>query len=197
MAYVIIGCAAFVVLAFFDLVAMKQIPYLKQVIGLAGSLIFAYCLLMVIRRGHTLPIPAWLSYTGWPLLFPSLFLLIYSLFLEIPFHQTYAADGVGEKLVTTGTYALVRHPGVLWLGLLLLSLVLISRSQLLLIAAPLWLLMDVLYVWVQDRFFFGGMFRDYEAYREETPMLIPTCRSILRCWRSFLERRNSEGQSGE
>lgn len=195
MAYVIIGCSAFALLACFDLVAMKQIPYLKQAIGLAGSLVFAYCLLMVIRQGGTLPIPAWLSYTGLFLLVPSLFLLIYSLFLEIPFHQTYAADGAGEKLVKTGTYALVRHPGVLWLGLLLSSLVLISRSRLLFIATPVWLLMDVLYVWLQDKLFFGRMFPGYKPYREETPMLIPTRRSILRCWRSLAERRSSESES--
>ena len=101
---------------------------------------------------------------------------------------------MGKKLVKTGTYALVRHPGVLWLGLLLSSLVLISRSRLLFIATPVWLLMDVLYVWRQDELFFGRMFPGYEACREETPMLIPTRQSILRCWRSLAKQRSSEGQ---
>jgi protein-S-isoprenylcysteine O-methyltransferase Ste14 len=104
---------------------------------------------------------------------------------------------VGEKLVKTGTYALVRHPGVLWFGLLLFSLVLISRSQLLLVAAPVWLVIDVLYAWVQDRFFFERMFPGYGAYRAETPMFIPTRRSILRCWGSMGNRKTRKGHSEE
>jgi protein-S-isoprenylcysteine O-methyltransferase Ste14 len=194
MKYVITGCVAFAVVGLFDLAALKRIPYLKQVVGLAGSLSFGYCLVMVVLHGARLPMPGWLAYAGWLLLIPSIFLLVYSLFLEIPFQQTYAADGVGEKLVKTGTYALVRHPGVLWFGSLLFSLVIVSRSRLLLIAAPTWLLMDVLYAWVQDRFLFGRMFPGYAEYREETPMLIPTRRSVLRCWRSMGKRNTGEGQ---
>ncbi|MGD2178163.1 MAG: methyltransferase [Anaerolineae bacterium] len=192
MVYVITGCAAFAVVGFFDLAALKPIPYLKQATALAGSLLLSYCLGRAVVYGAKLPIPALLSYAGWLLLIPSFFLLIYSLFLEIPFRQTYAADGVGDKLVKTGTYALVRHPGVLWFGFLLLSLVLVSRSRLLLVAAPVWLLMDVLYVLVQDRFFFGRMFPGYAQYRAETPMLIPTRRSVVRCWRSIGNRGIAE-----
>jgi protein-S-isoprenylcysteine O-methyltransferase Ste14 len=88
---------------------------------------------------------------------------------------------VGDKLVKTGTYALVRHPGVLWFGLFLLALVGVSRSKLLLIAAPLWFLLDVLWVWIQERFYFNQMFPGYEQYKRETPMLIPTRESIVRC----------------
>jgi len=40
--------------------------------------------------------------------------------LEIPFSQTYVDEGVLEHLVNTGTYALVRHPGVLCLSLFFL-----------------------------------------------------------------------------
>jgi protein-S-isoprenylcysteine O-methyltransferase Ste14 len=108
-------------------------------------------------------------------------LLIYSLFIEIPFKQTYTMSGVGDRLVKTGTYALTRHPGVLWLGLFLLALLAVSRSRLLLIAAPLWFALDLLLVWVQDRFYFPRMFPGYSQYRRETPMLIPTRSSIVRC----------------
>ncbi|MGD9030791.1 MAG: hypothetical protein PVG25_13370 [Anaerolineae bacterium] len=185
MEYVVAGCAAFALMGFFDLASLKRIPYLKQVIGLAGSLSLGYSLVRAGVFGGKLSIPAWLSYAGWPLLIPSLFLLIYSLFLEIPFRRTYASNGVGEKLVTTGTYALVRHPGVLWFGLFLAGLLLVSRSRLLLVAAPVWLTADVLYAWLQDRFLFERMFPGYAEYRQGTPMLIPTRRSILRCWRSI------------
>jgi protein-S-isoprenylcysteine O-methyltransferase Ste14 len=73
---------------------------------------------------------------GWPLLLVSVCLLVYSLFFEIPFQQTYVDARVGDELVKTGTYALVRHPGALWFALLPVSLSLVSRARLLLIAAP-------------------------------------------------------------
>jgi hypothetical protein len=60
--------------------------------------------------------------------------------------------------------------------------VLVSRSRLLLVATPVWLFMDVLYVWVQDRFFFWRMFPGYEQYKKKTPVLIPTPTSIVRRW---------------
>jgi protein-S-isoprenylcysteine O-methyltransferase Ste14 len=157
---------AFIIAGFFDLAALQRIRYLKQIIGLTAALLFGYALIMVARHPDKLPLPAWLSSAGWPFLIISGLLLIYSLFLEIPFRQTYAAAGVGDKLVTTGTYALVRHPGVLWLALLLLALVLVSRSRLLLLAAPLWIFLDVLYVWIQERSFLGRIFPGYGQYKE-------------------------------
>jgi len=181
MGHILVGVLAFLIAFFFDLAAIKRISYLKQIIGLASASLFGYSLLAICLAPVKLQLPNWLSWVGWPLLFVSVLLLVYSLFLEIPFQQTYAAEGVGDKLVKTGTYALVRHPDVLWFGLFLLALVLVSRSRLLLFAMPVWLFMDVLYVWVQERFFFGRMFPHYGQYQEETPMLIPTRGSIARC----------------
>ena len=192
MRHVLLGCVAFIIALFFDLAALKRIPYLKQTIGVISISLFSYSLIMVSLDADRLQLPDWSSHAGWPLLLVSVSLLVYSLFLEIPFRQTYAADGVGDRLVKTGTYALVRHPGVLWLALFLLGLVLLSRSRLLLLATPVWLLMDVLYVWVQERFFFGRMFAGYEQYKRETPMLIPTRSSIGRCWRSVRGSRKEE-----
>ena len=181
MGYVLLGSLAFLVAFFFDLAALKGIAYLKQAIGLVFGSLFGFALLMVCLKAERFPLPRWLSWVGWPLLIISACLLVYSIFLEIPFKQTYAMNGVGDKLIKTGTYALARHPGVLWFGLFLLALVVISRSQLLLIAAPLWFLLDVLWVWIQDRFYFSQMFPGYEQYKRETPMLIPTRESIVRC----------------
>jgi len=179
--YILLGSLAFLVAFFFDLAALKGITYLKQAIGLVFVSLFGLALLMVCLTAERFSLPHWLSWVGWPLLILSACLLVYSIFLEIPFKQTYALNGVGDKLVKTGTYALVRHPGVLWFGFFLLALVVISRSRLLLIAAPLWFFLDVLWVWIQDRFYFSQMFPGYEQYKRETPMLIPTRGSIVRC----------------
>jgi protein-S-isoprenylcysteine O-methyltransferase Ste14 len=181
MEYILLGVLAFLIAFFFDLATTKRVPYLKQIIGLASASLFGYSLLAVCLAPVKMRLPDWLSWVGWPFLLVSFSLLVYSLLLEIPFRQTYTADGAGNRLVKTGTYALVRHPGVLWFSLFLVSLILVSRSRLLLAAAPVWFFMDVLYVWIQERFYFAKMFPGYERYRKETPMLIPTRESITRC----------------
>ena len=100
----------------------------------------------------------------------------------------YAEQGVGDKLVTTGTYALVRHPGVLWYAIFLVGMILASGRWLALLAAPVWLLIDVLHVWIQEKVFFNQMSPEYEQYKQQTPMLIPTRRSIARCLQTFRVR---------
>jgi len=88
-------------------------------------------------------------------------------------------------LIKTGTYALVRHPGVIWYVLFLIALLLVSRSKLFLIAAPIWIFMDILYVFVQEKFYFSRMFPGYGEYKKETPMLIPTRKSLASFWRTL------------
>ena len=92
---------------------------------------------------------------------------IYSIFIEIPFQQTYVEGGVGDELVTTGTYALTRHPGVLWMTLAMIFLVLATRSRLLAIAFPIWSLMNLGWVGLQDAFYFEKVFPGYAQYKRK------------------------------
>jgi protein-S-isoprenylcysteine O-methyltransferase Ste14 len=193
--YIVLGVAAFVLSGFFDLAAIRGWRYIKQFLGLASVLLFGYALLMAALQPGKFQIPAWLLYSSWFLLFLAGLLLVYSLFLEIPFRQTYAGAGVGGHLVKTGTYALVRHPGVLWLAGFLLASALVSRSRLLLLATPVWILADVVYVWIQEKIFLVRIFPGYEAYREQTPMLIPTRTSIGHCFRSLRGGEELDTQS--
>jgi protein-S-isoprenylcysteine O-methyltransferase Ste14 len=183
--YVWLGVVSFLVAYLFDLAAVRRIPYGKQAIGLVAAALAIYAHIMVSTTGARVWLPPWAGYAGWILWPIALLALSYSLFLEIPFRRTYVADGASGELVTTGTYALVRHPGVLWYALFLAGLVLASQRRLTLIAAPLWLVLDILYVWIQERFFFDGMFPGYDRYRQQTPMLIPNRKSIVRCWETL------------
>jgi protein-S-isoprenylcysteine O-methyltransferase Ste14 len=178
MIYIIVGVLGFLLIHVSDIVALKKVPAAKPCAWIVGSGLLVYTLIMLWLKAAPLPLPAWSTWLGWGLLLISLILLIYSLFINLPFRKTYIAAGVGEKLVRTGLYALVRHPGVHWFILTLLSLVLVSKSSLLLIAAPIFILLDILLVIVQDKFIFGRMFDDYDRYQEETPMLLPNRRSI-------------------
>lgn len=189
MRYIALGVAAFVIAEFFDLAAFRGWQAVKQAIGLVTILLFGDALIMIALDCDKLQVPVYLSYAGWVLRFVFGLLLIYSPFLEIPFTQTYVAVGAGEHLVKTGTYALVRRPGVLRLALFLPSLVLASRSRPMLLATPTRICADVLYVRMQEKVYFGRMFPGYERYKKETPMLIPTRTSIGRCYRSFRKGR--------
>jgi protein-S-isoprenylcysteine O-methyltransferase Ste14 len=67
----------------------------------------------------------------------------------------------------------------------MVSLIPISRSSLLLIAAPIFVGMDIVLVIIQDKFIFDRMFEGYENYRRETPMLLPNKKSFNAFLRSF------------
>jgi len=173
MIYIVIGSLGFLVIHLFDIVSLKRIPGAKPLTWILGSGLLAYSLIMMCLAPDKLPLPIWSTWLGWALLSVSLFLLIYSLFINLPFRKTYITTGVGDELITTGLYALVRHPGVHWFILFMLSLILVSKSSLLLIASPIWILLDILLVVIQDKFFFGRMFDGYDRYQKETPMLMP------------------------
>ena len=163
---------------FFDIVSLKRTPRAKPYIWILGSGLIVYALMMACLQSDKLLLPVWSTWLGWGLLFISLSLLVYPLFINLPFRKTYITTGVGDKLMTTRLYALVRHPGVHWFILLMLSLVLVSRSSLLLIASPIWILLDILLVFIQDKFCLTKMFDGYESYRRKTPMLLPNRRSV-------------------
>ena len=188
MKYIIIGICSFLIAYLFDFVSLKNLSLVKLVIEGAVGILGGYSTIMVYMQKEKFFLPLYLSYLGWFLLFVSVFLLFYSLFWEIPFKKTYTIKGVGDKLIKTGTYALVRHPGVIWYALLLVALFLISRSKLFLIAAPIWIFMDILYVFIQEKFYFIKMFPGYEEYKKETPMLIPTRKSLASSLASFGKR---------
>jgi protein-S-isoprenylcysteine O-methyltransferase Ste14 len=175
--YVILGSLGFLVIHLLDIASLKRIPGLKPLTLVAGNGLVVYAAVMACLASDKLSLPPWVSWLGWVLLPASLFMLVYSLFLNLPFKKTYVSQGAGP-LVTGGLYALVRHPWVYWLILAMLALVLASGSSLMLIAAPIWVGLDVILVAIQDRFFFGKMFADYDSYRRRTPMLIPNRRSL-------------------
>ena len=179
MIYLSVGVLSFIVIHLFDIVSLKKIPAgAKPGTWIAGGGLLAYSLTMLWLKGNILPLPIWATWLGWGLLLISLSLLIYSLFVNLPFRKTYVATGVGDKLITTGLYSLVRHPGVIWFIPFMLSLILVSKSSLLLIAAPVFILLDILLVIIQDKFLFSRMFDGYDRYQQETPMLLPSRKSV-------------------
>lgn len=108
-------------------------------------------------------------------------LMIYSLFFALPFGGTYVKGRGRAKVVDTGMYALCRHPGVLWFFLFYLFLWLYSGRAVLFWACLVFSAMDVLHVYIQDRFLFEKTLESYPQYRLTTPFLLPTRASVVRC----------------
>ena len=196
----VLGVVGVVVVHFCDLVAIRRLPVVKPFTWLLGGGLIVYVMVGASGWKHKLPLPAWSTAIGWALLAISALLVAYALFVNLPFYKTYVARGFSERLITTGFYALTRHPGVLWTVLLIVSLVLVSKSVLVLATAPLFIFLDILMVTIQDRFYFGRMFAGYDRYRRDTPMLIPTSKSI-RTFVASLRRisppRRAEGANND
>lgn len=178
MSYIIIGCLGFLLIHLFDIVSLKRLPGIKPLTWVLGSSFIVYALTMAWLQSDKLLLALWPVWIGWFSLIISLLLLVYALFINLPFRKTYVATGSGDRLITTGLYALVRHPGVHCFTLIMFSLVLVSRSTLLAIATPIFILMDIALVIIQEKFFMDKIFNNYDKYRNETPMLIPNRQSI-------------------
>ena len=194
MVYILLGGLGFLIGYSLELAPAQKVPGAKPLLGMAAGGLLVSSLGMASLHGGRFWLPAWLSVLGGGLLPMAFLLLVYSLFLELPFRRTYVGLGPGPRLVTTGTYALVRHPTVLWYGLLLVSVLLLTRSQLLLMALPLWLALDILWVVLQERFSLLRTFPHYQHYRQVTPMVIPNLQSLRACLASF---RSSKGAGAD
>jgi protein-S-isoprenylcysteine O-methyltransferase Ste14 len=194
MAQLLLGAVALALALAFDWVSLLRIAHVKPILGLASAATFTAALAWTLATPGRFDWPAWTAPAGWVLLAAGSLLLVYSFFIEIPCAATYARQGTSGKLVTTGTYALVRHPGVLWLGLTFAGLTLISRGHLMAVASVVWLALDAIYVWLQETLLFHKMFPGYAAYQRTTPMLVPTPTSVSRCLRTLAHSNRRTAQ---
>lgn len=186
MSYLYMGSLAFL---FFILYDINSVTVKNKL--LRGGF-FIGCFLLIAATGGV--VSATLTKMMWyssqtlvfvPLAVLFLFLLIYTLFFAIPFEDTYIKPSTGPRTCTTGFYALSRHPGVLWFIGFYFSLWLALSGSLLLLAGILFSLLNLIYIFLQDRWIFMKTFPDYGDYKKTTPFLIPTYRSLSRCVQSF------------
>ncbi len=181
MLYIALGSLSFVFLFLFDVYTVRKDGIKKKIFGALGLGLLIYSATMTTvsstRLVFSTPVRI-IAAIGWLL---SMLLLVYSLFLELPFVNTYGRREHSNRLVDTGTYALCRHPGVLWFGFAFFFFFLLTGARLIAFAGIIWTALDVLHVYIQEKLFFKRMFPDYELYIKHTPMLIPTLGSIRKC----------------
>ena len=93
----------------------------------------------------------------------------------------------GRELRTDRMYRLCRHPGVLFFILLYIDLWLCLGMDPAGMAELCGL--NILLAIFEDRLVFPKLFSGYDRYRETTPFLVPTGRSIRECIGDFRRRR--------
>lgn len=111
----------------------------------------------------------------------NLALLLYSLFFALKKEAYTYASRNKIPLTDDGVYALCRHPGVIFLSLFYIFIYIIFNTEILLMCAVLFSALDILYVAWQDRFLFENTIENYTFYKQTTPFLVPTFKSVKKC----------------
>lgn len=181
MVYIFTGAAAFIFLVCFDIYSLKNKGLQKKICGATGLGLLIYSAVMITVTSERINLPVALRIISGVLWIGTAFLLVYSLFLELPFEDTYGKDQYSSVLIDTGTYALCRHPGVLWFGLMFFFYFFTTGAVLVIPAGIVWTCMDILHVYLQEKLFFFKMFPEYKEYVKRTPMLVPTAESFKKC----------------
>ena len=103
-------------------------------------------------------------------------LLLWSVFFEIP--------GAGKRrglspseVYDKGTYSLCRHPGFWWFSFLALSLGLLKGIFAYSLTIFLMIVLDLLLIFIQDRYTFPKIFGGYGEYKKRVPFLFPRPRA--------------------
>lgn len=181
MPFILTGSISFIFLFLFDYYSLKNHHIKKRIFGLLGLFLMIYSTAMVIVTSERISFSITVRSISAVLCAAAVFLLMYSLFLELPFMNIYVKQGHHKQLVDIGTYALCRHPGVLWFGFVFLFSFITTGALLLMWAGIIWTSINIVYVYLQEKLFFYKMFSTYHVYVKTTPMLIPTKASIKKC----------------
>jgi protein-S-isoprenylcysteine O-methyltransferase Ste14 len=177
-----VGTASFFFILVSDWAEWKRLPALKAAGIISAAAFLVYALVSLLISADRFHIPMGVRIGGVVCAGVFLFLLVYSHFLELPFLFSYKAEG-DRAVVSEGTYALTRHPGVLFLFFLHLSLVAVCGSRFLLLALPFWTGANFLLVCVEDAVLFPRIFESsYGEYRKRVPFILPSLASIRQCY---------------
>jgi len=102
----------------------------------------------------------------------SCILLFWSVFLEIGIAKRKLGLGP-ESVVSSGTYRWCRHPGFWWFAILMVAIGAMRGFSGYYLTILLLIALDLLLIFIQDRYTFPKVFRGYEEYKKSVPFLIP------------------------
>lgn len=169
--YFLTGVGGFILFMFFEIFTLKGIK--KPFILIPSFILFLYGSFMVfLNTEREFIIPLFFRALLYMVLFSSLALLTYSLFINIPFKKTYIENGFEQELVKTGLYSISRHPGFLFLSSLLISLSLLKGSYISLCYSLIIIFLDLILIYYQDKVIFPKIFKGYNEYKREVNFIL-------------------------
>ena len=179
MIYLGIGIIGFLMLLLFDICSLGKKSLMKYFFGVSGFLLIAVSSIFLVFTKSDASFPLSLRIISLVLAVLSFILLIYSVFIEVG-KNTYEYEN-HNRLITTGTYALSRHPGVLWFLFFYIFLAVCFQNYLILYVGLAWTVMNIIYVSVQEKYIFSKLFDNYSNYIQTTPMIFPSYESLEKC----------------
>lgn len=187
MIYLGLGIIGFILLLLFDICSLCEKSIIKYFFGISGFGLIIISSIFLLNITSSVSFSYFSRIISLAIASFSLCLLVYSVFIEVG-KNTYQYRNKNE-LLTTGTYALSRHPGVLWFLFVYLFGAIYFQNSFLLYAGLIWTVINIIYVSIQERFIFTKLFQNYENYIQTTPMIIPSLQSIERCVTTLNRRK--------
>lgn len=182
----VVGILGFLILYGVDYFDLKKKRLLKFFTWILGIMLLLISHLQIVLTSKIIIFPEFLKSIGIVLSVIFFILLLYSVFIEISVLGRKGCAVSSSGLIRSGTYALSRHPGVLWYIMTLIFLFIATGAKYLLYAIPVWSIMDILYAILQDLYFFPRLFgEEYDDYKKSTPMILPSFKSIRSCILSY------------
>lgn len=192
MGYISIGLAGFLLIFLTDFGSIIKISLVKPLLWSFGILALGFSIVQIIHTSSRIALTQWLTVPGWILLVLSLVSILYILFINLPFRNTYLNSKTEQLLVTTGLYGLVRHPGLYPFVGTMTGLVMVFPSYNMFMAAIIFTGADLALIVFQDRIVFPRMFNDYSEYKKEVPMIFPDIRVLAKKLGSFKENEKTD-----
>ncbi|MBK5245662.1 MAG: hypothetical protein JJE49_00155 [Peptostreptococcaceae bacterium] len=187
MLILLLGCLSFLIFIIYDINQIKgNLLWIKPFFSIGCLVLCGVTGVMILKPFESdISVYPFVLITFIFLAIISFLLLIYTLFFAIPFYEAYVAD-TKQNLCTVGVYSLCRHPGVLFFGFFYLFLGIGLGKPFVLLAGIVFTLMNIIYVFLQDKYFFPRAFKNYDHYQQDTNFLLPSRRSIKRCFKHYI-----------
>jgi protein-S-isoprenylcysteine O-methyltransferase Ste14 len=174
MIVVITGCFGFLMILLCDFLQISaENRTVRSLSSIGYSAVIASIVFLVLGEPPS-AIPAVRATVTWVLMICFASGLVYSVLLEIPIAlKRTRRDPHRRRIVASGTYGLVRHPGFVWFVLLIATILFRNPSGSIIAQGAILVASDLLLVVVEDRMIFPRVFADYEEYRRRVPFIIP------------------------
>ncbi len=175
MMYIGLGVIGFLLLFVSDVCGLREKCTFQFVSAIVGTFFIFVSSVMILTLGYNYELALGFRIIGLLLAITFLLLTIYSVVIEV------SKNNDDKQLITSGTYALNRHPGVLWLFLYYFFGSFFFADYMILIAGIVFTIVNIIYVHLQEMLIFKHIFENYDEYKKTTPMILPTKSSLQKC----------------